>query len=320
MECRLTYVKGMGGSMHLTQVVIFRIVEASGNSSSSDSVISKVAFAVGSAIIGAACSYVVALLLARRSPHKQLSWDASTDRGLLAVSAEIRDNVNISYKGEKVNDLVAVKCRIANTGNVVIKNQQLRFAFPDGTKLLEADFAPQPEREIRASRLNLEDLRDTERIFLIGQLEASQEVSFEFIATGLRAEEWRLYSSNEEGNVEFRQRDANRIRDEQEHIRPTIIIVALFFITSALIQAVEATDFFINQFLAGIGVIIDLSLAIALIPHTLPITRIVQRLIARWLTKPDPTTNVTIQGGNARVVASSGTVGSVQFRASSDDD
>lgn len=150
-------------------------------------------------------------------------------------------------------------------------------------------------------------------MFSVGQLEAGQEVSFELMVSGPRAEEWGLHDSNEEGGVEFRQRDANRIKDEQEHVRPAIIIAVLFLVTSTLIQAIEATDFFFNQFLAAIAVVVDLALAIALTPHVIPIARIAQRLIARWLAKPDPATNVTIQGGNARVVASSGTVGSVHF-------
>jgi hypothetical protein len=300
--------------MHVMRIYVFHIAAAATSNNPSSDTLNTVVFSVGSAILAAALSYVVAVLLARRNPHKQLSWEASTDRSLLAVSSEIRDNVNISYKGENISDLVAVKCRVTNTGNTVVKNEQLRFAFPDGTRILEADFAPQPQREFRASRVDLADLRDTERMFFVGQLEAGQEVSFELMATGPRAEEWRLYDSNEEGGVEFRQRDANRIKDEQEHVRPTVVIAILFLVTSTLIQAVEATDFFLNQFLAAIGVIVDLALAIALAPHVIPIAKIVQRLVTRSLVKSDPATNVTIQGENAHVVASSGTVGSVHFR------
>jgi hypothetical protein len=298
--------------MYSSQAISLHIIDtAAGNSSSSDTA-SKVAFAVGSAIIGAACSYVVALLLARRNPHKQLSWEATTDRSMLSVSSEIRDNVSIRYKSEDVSNLVAIKCRVINTGNTVIEDDQLRFAFPNGTKILEADFSPQPERELRASKVDLPDLKETECIFFIGQLGAGQEVSFELMATGLRSEEWGLHQSK--GDVEFRQRDANRIKDEQEHIRPVVIITAFFVITSALIQAVEATDFFLNQFVASIGVLIDLALAISLTPHILPIARIIQRLVTRWLMRPDPTTSVSIQGDDARVVASSGTVeGGVRF-------
>jgi hypothetical protein len=282
--------------MYSSQAISLHIIDtAAGNSSSSDTA-SKVAFAVGSAIIGAACSYVVALLLARRNPHKQLSWEATTDRSMLSVSSEIRDNVSIRYKSEDVSNLVAIKCRVINTGNTVIEDDQLRFAFPNGTKILEADFSPQPERELRASKVDLPDLKETECIFFIGQLGAGQEVSFELMATGLRSEEWGLHQSK--GDVEFRQRDANRIKDEQEHIRPVVIITA----------------FFVNQFVASIGVLIDLALAISLTPHILPIARIIQRLVTRWLMRPDPTTSVSIQGDDARVVASSGTVeGGVRF-------
>lgn len=298
--------------MQLRQFIFAHFVAAAANSSPPSDTASKVAFAIGSAIVGAACSYVVAVLLARRNPRKQLSWEATTDRSMLSVSSEIRDNVNITYKGADVNDLVAIKCRIINTGNSVVKDEKFRFAFPDGTKILEADFSPQPERELRASRVDLADLKETERMFLIGQLEAGQEVSFEIMATGAGAEEWGLHHAGE-GDVEFRQRDANRIKDEQAHIRPTVIIVTLFLVTSTLIQAIESTDFFLNQYVAGIGVLIDLALAISLAPHIFPVARIIQQLVARWLVRPDPTTNVTIQGEDARVAASSGPVRDVRF-------
>jgi hypothetical protein len=302
--------------MYIAHILVVHMAAATSSTdspSSSDRLLSELAWVIGSAIIGGACTYVVSLLLARRNPRKQLSWDASTDRGLVAVSSTVRDNVKITYKGKDAGDLVAVRCRVTNTGNTVIKNEELRFAFPEETQIIEGGFSPQPERELRASRIESQDLKATEYMFSIGQLEVGQEVSFEFMATGQRAEDWKLHSFNEQGDVEFRQREAGRARDEQEHVRPVIVIATLFLITTTLIESVEQTDFFLNQFVASIGALIDLGLSIALIPHVLPVTRIVQRLVALWLHGPDPTTNVTIQGGDARVVASSGTVGSVHF-------
>lgn len=286
------------------------IADSSTNSNSLSSTVTTAAFTVGGAIVGAACSYVVALLLDRRNPHKQLSWDASTDRSMLSVSSDIRDNVSIAYKGKNVSDLVAVKCRITNTGNTVIKQERVRFAFPDGSKILEADFFPQPERELKASRIDLPDLKETERMFSVGQLEIGQEVSFEIMATGGSADEWKIYPSGE-GDVEFVQRDVGRIKDDQVHVRPVVIIAALYLIIAAFIRGFEAADFF-GQFAAEVGVLIDFALFIALLPHIIPMARISQRLIERWLSHPSPATSVTVNGDDAQLVTS-GTVGTVRF-------
>jgi hypothetical protein len=305
--------------MHPLHEAVSYAVKAVEHGGSSNSIPLQVGIPIAAAVVGAACSYVFTRLNARHDPKRELSWEASTDRGLLAVSSDIRDNVSVSYKGESVSDLVAVRCRVSNTGNQVIKNEVLRFAFPEGTKILEANFAPQPERELRASQVESNELESYERSFCIGHLEAGQEVSFEFIAAGMNAEDWKVHSFNEEGGVAFRQREVNRITDEQEHVRPFVAIVILFFIVSTFTQAIEATGVFINEFVAAIGLLIDMALFIALTPHVIPITRIAQRLIARWLLKPDPTTNVTVLGGGARFVASSGSVGSVAFQADTDD-
>src|SRR5215831_16883096 len=89
------------------------VVDAAGHSGSSNSIPVQVGLLIASAVVGAACSYAVMRLNARHDPKKELSWESSTDRGLLAVSSQIRDNVNVSYKGENVSDLVAIRCRVS---------------------------------------------------------------------------------------------------------------------------------------------------------------------------------------------------------------
>jgi hypothetical protein len=206
------------------------IMPSAASQGASNSVSVQIAFLLGSAVLGAILSYAVIRLNARRhDPRKQLSWDASTDRGLVAVRPEIRDNVSIKYKSEDVTDLVAIKCHVANTGNQLVKNERLRFAFPEGTRVLEADFAPQPEPELSASK-DADNLGPTQRAFSIGHLEVGQEVSFELIATGPNAAEWEIHPFNEEGGVKFQSREVGRITDEQEHLVPFVVILS-FLIT-----------------------------------------------------------------------------------------
>jgi hypothetical protein len=272
----------------------------------------QVALLLGSAVVGAILSYAVMRLNARHDPRKQLSWDARTDRGLVAVRPEIRDNVSIKYKNEDVIDLVAIKCHVVNTGNQLVRNERLRFAFPDGARILESDFAPQPEPELSASKVEDITFGSTQCAFTIGHLEVGQEVSFELIATGPNAEDWTVHPYNEDGGVLFQPREVSRIRDEQEHLTPFIVIMTLLIIGPPLLGSLEVSDY--DILVAPFLFLARLVLVVLLIPHILPVARLARRVVARWLAKPEPNTSVTIQGGNPYVVASSGTVGNIRLQ------
>jgi hypothetical protein len=200
---------------------------------------------------------------------------------------------------------VAIRCRVVNTGNQLIRDENLRFSFPEETTILEAGFAPAPEPELRCSEAPADPSKPTERSFLVGHLEVGQEVSFEFMAAGPRAENWKVHPFNEAGGVEFQQREVTRIKDEQEHVRPFAVIATSLIIFSILIQSLEATGLFIYDFVASVGLLGQLILAVMLIPHIMPMARLLHRLISRWLTLPAPATTVTIQGGNPHFVAAS---------------
>jgi hypothetical protein len=263
---------------------------------------------VAGAVLGIIGSYITARLNARHDPRKQLSWDAHTERGLVAVGSRIRNNVSVSYKGEQIGDLVAVKCRIANTGNQVVKDEQIRFAFAEQTKILEAAFASSPEPELKCSLVDPDAAKPLDRSFVLGHMEAGQEVELEFILSGPRAEDWGIHAFSEEGNVSLRQRDVNRIKAEQEHVVPFSIIAIAIASISLIAPSVEATGIFIFNALWGVVLLIQLGLLIALAPHLLPVARLLRRLFDRWLIPPIPTTNVVVESGSPSFVASSGTL------------
>jgi hypothetical protein len=287
---------------------------AAGHSNGGNSVPAQVALGIGGIVLGAACSYAVMRLNARHDPRKQLSWEAATDRSLVSIRPEIRDNVSVTYKEENASNLVAIKCRVSNTGNQVIKDQRLRFAFPEGTRILEADSAPQPEPELMASRIDPDLAKPTDRIFLVGHLEAGQDVSFELVANGPHADKWTIHPFNEGGDVGFQQRDVNRIRDEQEHIVPFIVIAIGLIVIPITVQNLYIGDG-ITVFTSPIIFLIRLILIITLLPHILPVARLIRRMIAIQLAKPEPepATTVTVEGGNPNFVASSGNVQRIDF-------
>jgi hypothetical protein len=117
---------------------------------------------------------------------------------------------------------------VLNTGNQLVKDEHLRFSFPDDTTVIKAGFAPPPEPELKCSEEPSDPEKLTERSFRIGHLEVGQEVSLEFVAAGPQADGWKIHPFNEAGGVAFRQREIARIRDEQEHLRPFVVIAASF--------------------------------------------------------------------------------------------
>ena len=270
-------------------------------------ILKQILYLLASAIFGAAALYVATRLSTRQDrPLKRLSWEADTDSALVAVGPQIRDNVSVSYNGVIVSGLVAIRCRVLNTGNQLVKDEHLRFSFPEGTTVIEAGFAPSPEPELKCSEEPADPGKLTERSFTLGHLEVGQEVSFELVAAGPQAGNWKVHPFNETGGVVFQQREVSRIRDEQEHLRPFVVITTSLIIFSILIRGVEATGVFDFGFVAVAGLLGQVLLVVFLTPHIMPMARLLRRLIDRWLVPPEPTTNVTIQGGEPRVIAASG--------------
>lgn len=300
--------------MSLVFTAVSHMTFTASHPSGNNSIPVQIGFSIGGIVVGAACSYAVMRLNARHDPRKQLSWEATTDRSLVSVRPEIRDNVRVTYKEENASHLVAIKCRISNTGNQVIKNQRLRFAFPEGTQILEADFAPPPEPELMASCVNSDDARPTDRIFLVGHLEVGQEVSFELVANGPNADRWAIHPFNEDGDVEFHQRDVNRIRDEQEHIVPFVVALIGLIVIPLVVQNFYIGD--ITILVSPIVFLIRLVLIITLLPHVLPVARLVRRIVALQLTRQEsePTTSVTVESGSPQFIATSGNVQRIDFR------
>jgi hypothetical protein len=135
------------------------------------------------------------------------------------------------------------------------------------------------------------------------------KLSIELIATGNGAEKWEIYPFNEDGDVEFRQREAERVTDDQEHVVPFAVNLLLFCIVPTVIDDIPL-DFFTNS----AALLARIVFMILLAPHILPMARLARRLVEKQFAPTVPTTSVTVTGPKARVVASgSGTIGSVEF-------
>ena len=227
----------------------------------------QILIALGSALLGFAFSYALERIKRRREPNRQISWDAATEQGIIETHPDLREKIDVTYNGLKVDGLTAVTCRLTNTGNRVVKNQEVRFTFPAGVKLLDASLDPVPQREIGVTRITAKEA-PMEAIYRIDHLEKGQDVIVKLLATGKEASDWKLFPFNQDGDVDFQQRDNIRRREEKEHVVPFLTILTVMIIFEAIAAPLASKTPF-----AYIPPIVELALAALLSSHVLPMAR-----------------------------------------------
>jgi hypothetical protein len=196
------------------------------------------------AIFTATCGFLLALFLerikARKAPRKQLSWEASVDDRLLQVrEGTAVGKIKIRYGPTEVQNLTQVFASFENTGTSVIKNQYIRFRFPEEAKILEVSLDPVPEPELGVSEVDDAKLPPQERRYLVAHLEVGQSVRYRIVSDGGKWLTWDgVHPFNDEGGVEFLRRDAARNREDEEEVAPFLqgsaMLVTLLAITAAL--------------------------------------------------------------------------------------
>jgi hypothetical protein len=236
----------------------------------------KALVALVSAIIGASATLLVHFLKARAEPRKKISWESSTDPGFAAIDdQEIQDKLRVSYDDVAVNNIFAIRYKVTNTGNRVIKHQQVRFSFPEGSQILESYLSPTPARELKVEKESQGS--DREVIYEIGQLERNQEVQFKFVAAGESADQWEAVPSNEEGDVEVEKRGSTQKREDRAHIGPFLIALFLFITVPYAVES-PFIDEPIGDALTTIARFTFLGYALF---HLAPVTRIARDAVTK---------------------------------------
>ncbi|OKI09446.1 hypothetical protein A6A06_01715 [Streptomyces sp. CB02923] len=245
----------------------------------------KFVVALVSAIIGAGATLLVHFLKARSEPRKRISWDSSTDPGFAAIDdPEIRDKLSITYGHVAVKNIFSIRYRISNTGNRVVKGQQIRFSFPEDTQVLEAYLSPTPEPELRVERTSAPSPRDV--IYKIGHLERNQDVQFRFVTAGEAANRWEAVPSNEEGDVDVQKRGAAEKKEDRAHVKPFLISVFLFLAVPYTLSS-SLIDVPISESLATITRVTFLAYSLF---HLSPVARTVRDLLNKADVSPGQNT------------------------------
>ncbi|GFE38213.1 hypothetical protein Stube_28860 [Streptomyces tubercidicus] len=260
------------------------------------------------ALVGSAITACVTLLVwylnSRREPVKRITWEARTQSSIVSIDRDFQQKVGISYGGRNVSDLCAIKVKLKNTGNKVIKDHKIRFRFPGDSEVLESHFSPEPEEELGASLLP-HDTGDTSAGLLchIAHLEVDQEVSIELLVAGNEAKNWkRPHSHNDEGDVQFREKSPEGTTSDAQRV------TAFLALALSLISAPPILSVF-----GGIGALAGSLIQLLLLAATLLILPAAIRAIIREFRKSltGDSTTMHLHGSHSSVFYStrSGSIG-----------
>jgi hypothetical protein len=246
----------------------------------------EIAPTLGGGVLGFASAYAIHRLAVRREPHRRLAWDAHLEETVLSVGSDLGEKVKIQYEGMPVERLNVLRLRVENTGNRVVKGSLIRLTF-EKARILEAHVRPsQYEVGVQELLTPMVGSAKNERCYKLAHLEKSQFVEFNLILSG-PISGWEPYSFNEEGDVEFVRRDVSRAREDQEHVVP----FAVTFIVLLALQAVLAGQL-PNDLLTSFGqllrFVLSLILMVTLLPHLVPIARLIRNLIEHILLREEP--------------------------------
>jgi hypothetical protein len=110
----------------------------------------KVTIAIISAILALVSSYLIFRANERSKPRAQLSYNIDMDRALSPFKQALEKDTQVLFRGSDVQNLFQIKCLVRNTGNTIVRQEEIRFSFGDTAKIL--DFSPpEPEAEIGLS-------------------------------------------------------------------------------------------------------------------------------------------------------------------------
>jgi hypothetical protein len=132
---------------------------------------------------------------------------------------------------ELIDNLYNVEFELENTGDTVVKSQEIRFEFPEDTRILDFSFDPEPEPEMGVTKIETgEGLKPHERKCRIGQIERGQKVGFQFAATNKAdIQEVKIHPFNEIGDVEFSPREIAKQMSDKEQVTK-FLIYSIFYL------------------------------------------------------------------------------------------
>jgi hypothetical protein len=236
----------------------------------------KITIAIVAAILAFSSSYLIMRFTERRKPRAQISYSINTDRALTPFKEELKKDTQVRYQNNVVQNLFLVKCVIRNTGNMVVRGEELRFSFSNSAKILDFSIFPEPEREFGLVEDNPLRRDQTERRVVIDYFPRNRELTFGFIVDGERPE-LKPYAKNDKEDVEFAKGELQQAKYDEEIVGRSIILVFLLIALPHLAELIPVYG--LSGLLAGI-------IQISLLGFLLPLLPRLSQILARRLLHP----------------------------------
>ncbi|WP_067837018.1 hypothetical protein [Nocardia lijiangensis] len=244
----------------------------------------------------------VADQLRDRKKVKRLTYSMNVGSTLTDVPQKLAQKVSVRFGGLPVEGQVyEVTCRVENTGHLVVKEEYLRFSFPERCQILEAYVLGDPPLEYGIKEAPLEGQADVDQRWVVAHLERRQSVSFGFLVAGPTATAPQLFGHNDEGDVELNPKGRTAEREDASHVRPLLTYVLLSFLVPVL------PSYELGEAISGL---VRLVLLLLTIPHLYPVGRV----LAAFLTRADELSSTTADimishtsaGGDITIASRSG--------------
>lgn len=237
----------------------------------------NVAVAVLSAVLAFLGGYALAGISKKSGSGKRLSYSLNIESGLVNIEKNIRDKVKVLYENEEIVNLSNVKVDIENTGNSVVKSEEIRFEFAPGSKIIEFYFDPQPQPEMKVEKLSDSGLKDYEKKCRIGHIEKNQALGVRFIVSSDSEIKLIPHPHNDNGDVEFSSRSATKIINEREQVAKFLSWLIMYFVIPPVFSIFP---FAFADSMAGVARLVIL---LSLFQFIVPFSKVIAELISTWL-------------------------------------
>jgi len=177
----------------------------------------------------------------KSEPRNQISYSKQSKSGIVGeIEKDIEGNIGILYNGRPAKNMFYALFDIENTGNKQVKNQEIRFEFPDDSEILDVFYEPQKiEPEMELKELPESNLGKHQKRFRIGVIKPKEKLGFRFIVQGSNKEplDFKYHPKNDE-DVDFLKVEDKKVADDIEQVRIFLMNCFIAFVGLPLMKEI----------------------------------------------------------------------------------
>jgi NADH:ubiquinone oxidoreductase subunit 3 (subunit A) len=194
------------------------------------------------AVLGFVSAILLDLYRSSKEKKKRLSYSTSINPKVETIKVTESNN-HVQYD----SDIALADFVLENTGNQILKGQYIRLASPEGTKILDVKYSPEPEREMEF-KVYEDNLKVNEYACTIGYIKPKEKIGFHLLIENpknstiiLSPHQKSIADDNEE--VIFDSGLKSKADDDREIIRNFLVLLLIFVILPVPFNFPISTEF-----------------------------------------------------------------------------